>query len=91
MCTEAADVALILDASGSMNDDGQRMKQVAKGIVEMLPIGEYNVRIALITYSNYAYINFTFDRLVVHYDLILAYILNAAIWLVEKKSHDQEY
>ncbi len=60
VCTKSADVALILDTSGSTTEEWLKAVEFSKGLIDTLPIGEFNVRVAVITFSNQAYIEFDF-------------------------------
>ena len=50
VCTEAADLVFILDTSGSVVDYWRNALDFAKGIIETLPIGPDNVRVAAVVY-----------------------------------------
>ena len=66
VCTTTADIAFVLDSSGSIEDrvifDWTFMKNFVKTVIEGLPVGDTTVRIAVVTFSDVASVEITLDQ-----------------------------
>lgn len=60
---EAADVVFLLDSSYSVwRSDFRRQLTFVQEVIEMLPIGPNNTRVAIVTYADYPQLQFHLDR-----------------------------
>ena len=50
-----------MDTSGSVKEEWTKSLTFAKHLVDLLPVGKHNVRVAGVAYSNFAYRQFDFN------------------------------